>query len=415
MSSLDGSWISSLRIASTACLTLAMSACATWQAPTDTDDGPLRARALSQQKSGVSLSAAVLGPEDSLRMLGTDVTRTGVQPVWIEVRNDTDQILWLLRAGTDPDYFSPLEVAWSAHVTMGGETNERIDEHFNELAFPNPIPARSSSSGLLFTNTQPVTKLLNVDLLGDRRVVPFTLLLPVPGDAAGGHDLIYHYGEGEIADYSDLDELRSALEALPCCADSGDGREDGDPINVVLVGRLDDIAAAGSRRGYRRSAEGSSAPQLVFGRPPDFVTRKLAQAGSPANWVRFWRAPVSFRGQFVFVSQAGRPVGGRFAKEISGEERLDADVDEARDLLIQDFMYSGGLDMLAFAKGVGAVPEAQPRATAGGGSYYTDGLRAVLFFTTRPLAFSDVQVLDWEPVLEEKTAEAERGFAGGKN
>ena len=78
-------------------------------------------------------------------------------------------------------------------------------------------------------------------------------------------------------------------------------------------------------------------------------------------------------------------------------------------------MYSGGLDMLAFAKGVGAVPEAQPRATAGGGSYYTDGLRAVLFFTTRPLAFSDVQVLDWEPVLEEKTAEAERGFAGGKN
>jgi hypothetical protein len=39
----------------------------------------------------------------------------------------------------------------------------------------------------------------------------------------------------------------------------------------------------------------------------------------------------------------------------------------------------------------------------------------VLFFTTRPLAYSDVQVLDWEPVLEEKTLEAEQGLAGETN
>ena len=415
MSARDRGWICLLRIVSLAGLALVLGACATWQAPADVSDAPLRTRAVSQQKNGVGLSAAVLGPEDSLRMLGTDVTRSGVQPVWIEVRNDTDEFLWLLRAGTDPDYFSPLEVAWSAHVTLGGKTNARIDAHFDELAFPNPIPARGTSSGLLFTNTQPVTKLLNVDLLGDRRVVPFTLLLPVPGDAAGGRDVIYRYGDGEVVDYDDLDELRSALEVLPCCATAADGREGGDPLNVVLVGRLDDIAAAGSRRGYRRSAGEAGAPQLLFGRPPDFVVRKLAQAGAPANWVRFWRAPVSFQGQIVFVCQAGRPVGGRFARERSDDERLDADVDEARDLLSQDFMYSGGLDKLAFVTGVGAVPPAQPRATAGGGSYHTDGRRAVLFFTTRPLAFSDVQVLDWEPVLEEKTLEAEQGVAADRN
>jgi hypothetical protein len=414
MISRDQDLTSLLRNASLAVLSLALGACATWQAPTDTSDAPLRARAVSEQKGGVGLSAAVLGPEDSLRMLGKDLTRAGVQPVWIEVRNDTDQFLWLLRAGTDPDYFSPLEVAWSAHVTLGGKTNEHIDEHFNELAFPNPIPARGASSGLLFTNAEPVTKLLNVDLLGDRSVVPFTLLLPVPGDAAGGRDVIHRYDEGEIVDYDDLDELRAALEALPCCADSTDGREGGDPINVVLIGRLDDIAAVGGRRGYRRSAEAAGAPQLLFGRSPDFVTRKLAQAGAPANWLRLWRAPLSFQGQLVLVAQAGRPVGGRFAPERPGDERLDADVDEARGLLIQDMMYSGGLDKLAFVSGVGAVPQAQPRATAGGGSYYTDGRRAVLFFTTQPLAFSDAQVLDWEPVLQEKTAEAKQEHAGGK-
>ena len=121
-------------------------------------------------------------------MLGTDVTAAGVQPVWIEVRNDTEHVLWLLRAGADPDYFSPLEVAWSAHVKLARETNARIDEHFNQLAFPNPIPAHGTSSGILFTNPQPVTKLLTVDLLGSRMMIPFTLFLPVPGDIAGAKD-----------------------------------------------------------------------------------------------------------------------------------------------------------------------------------------------------------------------------------
>jgi hypothetical protein len=48
------------------------------------------------------------------------------------------------------------------------------------------------------------------------------------------------------------------------------------------------------------------------------------------------------------------------------------------------------------------VPTAQPRLTAGGASYFTDGLRAVLFFATRPLTISDVHLLDWEPLLDER-------------
>ena len=43
-------------------------------------------------------------------MFGVSVNESGVQPVWIEVENNTDQVLWLLRSGTDPDLFSPLEV-----------------------------------------------------------------------------------------------------------------------------------------------------------------------------------------------------------------------------------------------------------------------------------------------------------------
>ena len=43
-----------------ACLLTALSACATWQAPVDTSDASLRARAVTETKLGVQLSATVL-------------------------------------------------------------------------------------------------------------------------------------------------------------------------------------------------------------------------------------------------------------------------------------------------------------------------------------------------------------------
>jgi hypothetical protein len=81
-------------------------------------------------------------------------------------------------------------------------------------------------------------------------------------------------------------------------------------------------------------------------------------------------------------------------------------VDEARNLLIQDMMYSGGLEKLGFITGVGAAAEAQPRTALNGAQYHTDGLRAVFFFGTRPLSLSDVEILDWVPYLERRETTA---------
>jgi hypothetical protein len=383
---------------------LVVAGCATWTAPVDTSDAPLRARAVTESKRDVRLSATVLGADDSLRLFGTDVTAAGIQPVWIEVRNDTDQVFWLLRSGTDPDYFAPLEVAWSAHVKFGGETNARIDQHFDRLAFPNPIPAHGASSGILFTNPQPVTKLLNVDLLGNKTMIPFTLFLPVNANATQAGQLIHRYEESAISHYDELDALRTALEKLPCCAATVGGDATGEPLNVVLVGHLDDIGAAFVRRGYRRNPAAAGQEQRAFGRAPDLYMRKRAQAGAPAIWVRIWRAPISYQGQLVFVAQAGRPVGGRYLPEDTQDLRLHPDVDEVRNFLIHDFMYSGGLEKLAFVRGVGAVPADQPRTLTSGDRYYTDGRRVALFLGTRPLTISDVEVLDWESLSYEQAS-----------
>ena len=154
----------------------------------------------------------------------------------------------------------------------------------------------------------------------------------------------------------------------------------------MVVGELEDIAAAMVRRNYLRDTRAVDMGQEVLGRSPDVVLRKQTHARSSAAWIRAWRTPLSFDGRPVYLAQAGRPVGGRFAAPDAGF-RTHADVDEARNLLVQDMMYSGGLDKLGFARGSG---------TSGRG----DGLRAVLFFATRPLSLSDVEILDWVRFIE---------------
>jgi hypothetical protein len=214
-------------------------------------------------------------------------------------------------------------------------------------------------------------------------------------------------------DYTDLAALRAALERLPCCATDAHGVTAGDPLNVVFVGQLADIGAAVVRRNYRRDTRADDLEQQVFGRPPDAVLRKQAQAGSPSTSMRVWLAPIRFDGRAVYVVQAGRPVGGRFVPRGATEIALHPDVDEGRNLLIQDMMYSGGLDKLGFVTGVGAASETQPRNTLHGARYHTDGLRAVLFVATRPLTLQDVEFLHWVPYLErrESSVSEEKGNA----
>jgi len=389
-------------------LQLTLGGCAAWQAPETVDDRALRARAVTETAEDVRLSAAVLSAEDSRQILGADVNATDIQPVWVEVENSGPDTLWLLRAGTDPDYFSPLEVAWSFHAPMAGKNNAAIDAHFDALDFHNPIPPGSTRSGIIFTNPHRRTRLFNVDLLGQRRMVPFTLFLPDPDNPPDQEvrQIVARYAEAQREDLDDADAFRAALERMACCAVDANGGKPGDPVNVVLVGEFADIGAALVRRGFRSDRLDLDDAQRLFGRTPDIIMRKAGQGGVPANWIRGWVAPLRYRGQSVFLGQAGRPVGGRFAIADGTDLVLHPDVDEARNLLIQDLLYSGGLAKLGFVGGVGTADVTQPRASLAGSEYYTDGLRAVMFFFTRPLALSDIQLLNWVPYLERREAGA---------
>jgi hypothetical protein len=117
-------------------------------------------------------------------------------------------------------------------------------------------------------------------------------------------------------------------------------------------------------------------------------------------------APFRYQGKEVFLAQAGRPLGWRLKKDENQQFILNPYVDEVRNLLIHDVLYSGGLAKLAFVRGAEATLPGEVRNSLDGTSYHTDGLRAVLFFVTRPQSLSDIELLDWDSYLKQREMEA---------
>jgi hypothetical protein len=100
----------------------------------------------------------------------------------------------------------------------------------------------------------------------------------------------------------------------------------------------------------------------------------------------------------VWVAQVSAPLGGRFANAAAGTELppIAPRVDDARNALVQDLLYSQAVTKLGFVGGVGPVMTEEPPAMSDGSSYQTDGLRAVRVFDRRPVALSRIQLFDWE-------------------
>jgi hypothetical protein len=63
---------------------------------------------------------------------------------------------------------------------------------------------------------------------------------------------------------------------------------------------------------------------------------------------------------------------------------------------VQDVLRSQGLERLGFTKGVGAATSSEPHYMDDGSPFFTDGLRAVLWFNKPPISFDEIQLLPWE-------------------
>ena len=354
--------------------------------PHPMQDEPFLSRAHTKQERNVRVTVAALGAEEAERVFGVPLADQGIQPVWVEVENQEKHFLWFVAAGLDPEYYAPNEAAYKSHSTFSAETNEQIDRHFENLALPKLIVAGATASGFVFTNFDEGRKFLTVDLIGMNYAQRFTFAVPVPGFQADSEkvDWATIYAADEIVNYEDEAALREALERWPCCTSNEDGTALGDPVNAVLIGKRGAIAPNFIGQGWHvvegihagsiwkttksflfgsRYRYSPVSPLYFFGRPQDIGGQKARATIDERNHFRAWLSPITFRGLSVLAFQISRDIGVRFTTKTWNlmTHKIDADVDEARNYLIEDLLYSGGLTKLGWVKGVGPADRASPR------------------------------------------------------
>jgi hypothetical protein len=382
-----------------------------------------KSSATTHSDGSVLVSASVLSTDESHDIYGLSLDRIGVQPVWIEVENGEQEAYWLMSPGIDPNFFPASEVAEALATTHEDETREVLEQRFNALAFKNPVPPGMKVSGFVLTNLDEGVKMVQVDLIGNRNHRSFSFFSTVPGFRADYRKrrelLLDLYAEDEVINYTDEDAFRAALVALPCCVTNKDGTKNGDPLNLVIIGGLDDAFPALVRRGWQPTEQtyfGSIykmmesvlagerypyspvSPLYLYERSQDLALQKARDNIHQRNHLRLWLSPMRYHGKLVWVGQISRDIGSRFTihSPYLTTHKIDPDVDEARTAFLEDMIYSQSLVQLGLAKGVGAADENSPRRNLTTDPYYTDGTRAVLFFDVHPTKITDIRFLPWE-------------------
>jgi hypothetical protein len=414
---------SSLIIPAIFCSLLLFFGCAATFQPKPIDEVEFMKRSQTQQEGGVKVTAAVLTAQECVAKFGANLYRRNIQPVWLEIENKDDNPLQFLPLGLDPSYFTPLESAYLSRFAIRKADHDELDRYFFKRGMTTYIKPGETFSGFIFTNLDEGTKAFNVDIISDDQTIRnFTFFIPVPGIRVDHHDVDWEnlYPEAEIVDHDEAG-LRAALEKLPCCTTNKKGTEQGDPLNLVVIGDLDDVYYAFIRAGWDETETIYRASLLktvrsflfggryryspisalyVFGRGQDVALQRARSTIHERNHLRLWLTPLRLEGKFVWIGQISRDIGVRFTTKTITTHKIDPDVDETRSFLIQDLWYSQGLKAFGYVKGVGAAPYSEPRGNLTGDPYFTDGHRAVLRVTSQPAAFSEIGWIDWETPLE---------------
>jgi len=336
------------------------------------------------------------------------------------VENHSDRTYYLVLAGVDPNYFSPIEASYAVHGGLSKSAQKEMENYFRSMYFKNPILPHTAVSGFVFTNLDEGEKLVQIDLVGDQKVKFFTFFLQIPGMRVDYRmvDFGRLYSAEEFRELSE-DELKEALEDLPCCTTNEEGTESGDPLNLVIIGDFHEVVAAFARRGWLPAEEtyatavwktiksylfGSRyryspvSSLYAYGRHQDFARQKPRHNIHERNHLRLWYTPLRFEGKPVFVGQISRDIGVRFTTQAwpPVTHKIDPDVDEARHSLIEDFFLANTISRIGFVKGIGPATPSKPRKNLTGDPYFTDGLRAVLILDPGFIALDQVRSLDWE-------------------
>jgi len=316
--------------------------------------------------------------------------------------------------------FLPLVALVPLKLVTAWLANGRMDDFFRGRGFRlGPIAPGQSVEGFVFTTLDQGTKALHVRLgrveairqVIDRPaaagaappspVVDFFFTAAVPGIAADylGRDFDRIRPAASV-ERCDIDGLVKRLEAMPAATTDASGSRGGDPVNLVLVGEFETLLAALAARwdesetislatcwktvraflwgtNYRYSPV---SPLHLFGRDQDIALQRTRHSINERLHLRLWLTPLEFAGKSVWVGQVSRDIGVRFTTKAWNltTHRIDPDVDEARDYVIEDLVQAERVIAAGYVGGVGACGPESLKRNLTGDPYHTDGRRAVI-------------------------------------
>ncbi len=377
---------------------------------------PPNDRVHEQTERNVRVTTAVPSAQETQAIFGIKLYRNNVQPVWVQIENLGDEPLFFLPHGLDAAYFTPVETA-ARNYFEDLLRNRALDKTMVERSMGLDVAAGETRSGYIFSRVDEGTKSFNVDIFArDKQPYRMTFFVPVPGLRLDHYevDVAGMYSEDQLVQV-DLDGLVTELEALPCCVRDKKDKNYGDPLNIAFVGEIKDLYYALLRSGWDETETiyggsliktGLSAlaggeyryspvsALYVFGRPQDAAFQRSRSSINERNHLRIWLTPLRLNGVPVWIGQISRDIGVRFTLKTITTHKIDPDVDETREFLIEDLAYSQGLAAFGYVQGVGAAAYEEPRGNLTGDPYFTDGLRGVMWISDTHIGFDELKVID---------------------
>jgi hypothetical protein len=376
-------------------------------------------RAQTQAVNGVAVTVAALSAEEAAAVFGVPLHRREIQPVWIRIENRDAVDYVFLPADVDPDYFSPQEVAWMFRSGFSSQGQRDMQLYLDRQAMRIYIPRGETVEGFVHTNKDYGVKYVSVVLYHPGRSKTLDFVVEVPGIRADYSQIEFDKAvPPETLREVDRDGLRRALEAYPCCVLGPDGKSPGDPLNIVVVGPRDGkVFHPFVRRGWDPAeiVTGSTVMSTIWssvfgvkyrtspvsalyldGRQQDIALQKARGSVDERNHLRLWLTPLTYQGNAVWIGQISRDIGVRLSSKTITTHKIDADVDETRDYLVQDLLLSGSLTGVGYVGGVGAASPQRPRYNYTLDPYFTDGLRVVLFVSEGYVSPDALEFFPWQ-------------------
>jgi len=380
----------------------------------------------TKTENGITVTTSVLTSEETDKIFGVNLFSKGIQPVWIDITNNTDIEYVFLPISIDPDYFAPNEVAYLFQGLFGGgEVHPQLSERFNKYGYElDVINPGESQNGFVYTNFDPGIKYVNITLFSEEIIETFVFYL-VLGDARDEFnevDFNIIYTDDEYKNYYNENDFKIAIQDLHCNVQNKDNNEDVYPINFVFVGSDEDIFSALIRRGWdvtepfsdvwkkMDSKKYFSTPLFrttpmenfyYFDRAQDVnlqkSRKKTVGTVRQRNEMRIWLAPIRFLDKRVWVGSITRDVGTDVDKVKDFlTKKIDPDLDETRSFLVEDMALSQSVNKIGYLNNCEPTNKDNPNINYKNQPWWSDGLVLVLLFDELPNTIGDITFYDWE-------------------